>query len=134
MLDNNNKPLISPINFQPHLFPVSTKNHFNINMDTMMLQNSGETPTNLGGFNIFRNEMRNINYLDNLSNQTKEINMQNKILINEVDISNSTNIYDSTPKYKSNFEEGIFDNYENKMKLQNMKFKNNEDIFHLKKN
>jgi hypothetical protein len=89
MLDSN-KPLISPINFHPQMFPISTKNHFNINMDTQNnMQNYIDTPNNMKNyFNNFR-FLNNYNYLDNLNYQTipnlKEINMQNKILINEID-------------------------------------------------
>jgi len=81
------------------MFPVSTKNHFNINMDTMMLQNLLDTPTNIG-VGSFTGSFRIPTTGDStVINPIKEINMQDKILIhepenissNQIDIKNNIN-------------------------------------------
>jgi hypothetical protein len=95
----DNKPLISPINFHPQMFPVSSKNHFNINMDTQHnIQNYLETPSNMKNYlrllnNQNLNQIYNLNqnYIETPTN-LKEINMQNKILINEVEKEIDNNI------------------------------------------
>lgn len=121
-----NKPLISPINYHPHMFPVSTKNHFNINMDQMLLHNLLETPTN---FSAFTGSFRMSSGGEAaLLNQTKEVSMQDKILINEPENNNNNNnnysnvnksnigeiqkreaenINFNTPKFKVKMEEAI---------------------------
>ena len=88
-----NKPLISPINYHPHMFPVSTKNHFNINMDPMLLQNLLDTPTNFTGFpGGFRMPTGGE---ASLLNHSKEVSMQDKILINEPENNNNISNYNS---------------------------------------
>jgi len=94
MLDSN-IPLISPINYHPQMFPVSTKNHFNINMDTQnYMQNYLEKSNNINNYITNFRFLNYQNYLENQNqNQThlKEINMQDKILINEIDNENEQN-------------------------------------------
>lgn len=96
---DSNKPLISPINFNPQMFPTSTKNHFNINMDSHLLQNFVDTVDTPNNKSLFRYNFRNGNFMEN---QTKEINMQDKILINEVDDDEEDFI--SKEKIKANYE------------------------------
>jgi hypothetical protein len=133
---DSNKPLISPINYHPDMFPVSTKNHFNINMDSMMLHNLIETPTNIGSFAC---NFHIPTSAENPSiNQTKEISMQDKILINEPvnnqgeqDKRNNNNFpndkenmnFNLTPKFKARFSEGILDTNE---KILNLNLLNNK--------
>ncbi len=76
-----NPSLISPINYHPNMFPVSTKNYFNINMDPMLLQNFLETPNKKIDFNKSLRFNNDTNFLS----LSKEINMSDKILINEPD-------------------------------------------------
>jgi len=83
---DSNNPLISPINYYPQMFPVSTKNQFNINIDNLLIQNLIETPINRGG-NIQHTRIPSSDEAKILG-QSKEVNLQDKILIND-----SENIY-----------------------------------------
>jgi hypothetical protein len=65
------QPLISPINYRTQIFPMSTKNHFNIDM---MIQ-----PYDYSG--VQRTYLRSPACVEKYIN--KEINMQNRVLINE---------------------------------------------------
>jgi hypothetical protein len=65
------QPIVSPINFRTQIFPMSTKNHFNIDMMVQPYDYS----------NIQRTYLRSPVCVDKYIN--KEINMQNKILIND---------------------------------------------------
>jgi hypothetical protein len=61
-----NPPLVSPINYRTQIFPMSTKNHFNIDMM------------------INHYDYNKGSYIKSPVVEKKEVNMQNKILINEV--------------------------------------------------
>ena len=108
------------------MLPISTKNHFNINIEPLIIQNQQETHSNQGNYNDYMNNMRNQNNFDNILNHTKEINMHNKILIN--DIENSENKNQSTPNFKSKIEDGIFENSENKINLNTSEFNRNYSV------
>jgi hypothetical protein len=123
---DSNKPLISPINYHPHMFPVSTKNHFNINMDTVLLQNLLDTPSNFGGFpGSFRIPAGGEG---TLLNQTKEISMQDKILINEPEnnhnnnfLNKNNNNYNFNYNCNNNYYNNYYNNYNNKRFEENKK-------------
>lgn len=83
----------------------------------MIIQNSLETPNNIGGFSTcFRTSADNLPFP-----QTKEINMQNKILINEVDNNNNEENYnkqvseneqknfEATPTFKPHFNHNLLE-------------------------
>jgi hypothetical protein len=63
------QPMISPINYRAPLFPLSTKNHFNFDMM-------------INPYDISKTFLRSPVCIEKYIN--KEINMQNKILINEL--------------------------------------------------
>ena len=87
-----NQPLVSPINYRAQLYPMSTKNHFNIDMMINPYDfNSIQRNT------LLRSPVCVEKYINN-----KEINMQNKILINEINSK-------STPTFKKEDEFNFID-------------------------
>jgi hypothetical protein len=80
------QPLVSPINSRAQLYPMSTKNHFNIDL-MMNPYDFASFPKNPGS--SLRSPICVEKYIN------KEVNMQNKILINEVDNKDTL-----TPRFK----------------------------------